>query len=269
MNSDDAQALDDLGRRLAAEGAVGELEVGYAEFRVAFLPALLEVVGVLNECADDALSGRQTEVSSRLKAIDSVVSKLRRRTLPLSQMQDIAGCRLTVSTLQDMAIARRWLVERLNVERENDYTVRSQKGGYRALHLIVVASDQRFAEIQIRTEVQHAWANLSERLAYRIDRLIKAGGGPPNVRRRLEAVSQQGWMVDVALLQSRDLRQPVEQLRDSVLSERADHANDELLIEASEDILSLLRVVDILYERLKDAFIARVSAMSPLEWGES
>lgn len=257
---DDAQAIDDLGRRLGIQGAKGEDQPAYAEFRATFLPALLEVKGALDECADLALGQYETEVASRLKAIDSVVGKLSRKALPLSQMQDVAGCRLTVPTLQDMATARRWLVDRLDVEREKDYTTGGHKNGYRALHLIVRASDGRYVEIQIRTQVQHAWANLSEHFAYRIDRLIKAGGGPPEVRRRLETVSEQGWMVDTALLQSRELRRPVELLRNRAREHNGAREADASLIEAAEDILALLRVVDILYERLKDAFIARMEA---------
>ena len=257
---DDAQAIDDLGRRLAAEGSKRDLETDYAEFRSAFLPALVDIEGVVDECADTVLGQYTTQVSSRLKAIDSVVGKLSRKALPLSQMQDVAGCRLTVPTMQDMATARRWLIDRLDVEREKDYTTGGHKNGYRALHLIVRASDGRYVEIQIRTQVQHAWANLSEHFAYRIDRLIKAGGGPPEVRRRLETISEQGWMVDTALLQSRDLRRPVELLRNRARESNGAREADASLIEAAEDILALLRVVDILYERLKDAFIARMEA---------
>lgn len=51
-------------------------------------------------------------------------------------------------------------------------------------------------EVQLRTRVQHVWANESERLAYTIDRAIKAGGGPARVRDVLEELSDQGRLID-------------------------------------------------------------------------
>ena len=67
-------------------------------------------------------------------------------------------------------------------------------------------------------------------------------------------------MVDTALLQSRELRRPVELLWNRAREHNGAREADASLIEAAEDILALLRVVDILYERLKDAFIARMEA---------
>ena len=67
-------------------------------------------------------------------------------------------------------------------------------------------------------------------------------------------------MVDTALLQSRELRRPVKLLRNRAREHNGAREADASLIEAAEDILALLRVVDILYERLKDAFIARMEA---------
>ncbi len=216
MTEGDAEAIDELGRRLAAAGLNDLNEADYQAFRTGFAGALSEVTEALSRCSGTALAGRRTEVGSRIKAIDSVVAKLRRKETPLSTMQDIAGCRLTVPTLADLRTATRWLRVRLTIEREKDYTRRGQKGGYRAVHLIVVTSSGRYAEIQIRTEVQHAWANLSEQLAYSIDRLIKAGGGPPDVRRRLLTLSHRGWLVDSLLEQLRATRDLVEELSDPI-----------------------------------------------------
>ncbi len=196
MTGDDVDAINELGRRLAAVGLNDLNEADYQAFRTGFAGALAEVTEALVRCQVTVLANRRTEVGSRIKAIDSVVAKLRRKETPLATMQDIAGCRLTVPTMTDLRTATGWLRSHLKIEREKDYTRTGQKGGYRAVHLIVLTSSGRFAEIQIRTEVQHAWANLSEQLAYSIDRLIKAGGGPLDVRRRLLTLSQRGWLVD-------------------------------------------------------------------------
>lgn len=258
--------IDALGRRLAVAGLNELNEADYQAFRTGFAGALAEVTDALIRCTGSALAGRRTEVGSRIKAIDSVVSKLQRKETPLSTMQDIAGCRLTVPTMDDLRTATDWLHEQLAIQRTKDYTRKGQKGGYRAVHLIVLTESGRFAEIQIRTEVQHAWANLSEKLAYGIDRLIKAGGGPPDVRRRLLALSQQGWLVDSLMEQLRATRDLVEELSYPVQSEvTSAQARTEwdLLNEAIGDFRNSLVVTDTLCEQVKDALIGFMAASQP------
>jgi hypothetical protein len=48
--------------------------------------------------------------------------------------------------------------------------------GYRAVHVVVTVND-RAVEIQVRTEAQQKWAELSEKCADVIDPAIKYGGG--------------------------------------------------------------------------------------------
>ena len=266
MTDGDADEIDALGRRLAAAGLDDLNEAEYQAFRTGFAGALAEVMQALTLCADSALGSRRTEVGSRIKAIDSVVAKLRRKETPLSTMQDIAGCRLTVPSMADLQMAVDWLRDRLEIEREKDYTRRGQKGGYRAVHLIVLTSSGRFAEIQVRTRVQHAWANLSEQLAYSIDRSIKAGGGPAEVRRRLLALSQQGWNIDLLIEQLRtsteligELSQPIRRDFDAGEAsqewENLSSVVDELRIKLAE--------ADKLGERVRDALVALMSALLP------
>ena len=258
--------INELGRRLAAAGLDDLNEADYQAFRTGFADALSEVTRALTLCSESTLVGRRTEVGARIKAIDSVVAKLRRKETRLSSMQDIAGCRLTVPTMADLQIAVAWLREYLTIEREKDYTRIGQKGGYRAVHLIVLTSSGRFAEIQVRTEVQHAWANLSEQLAYSIDRLIKAGGGPPDVRRRLLALSHRGWLVDSLMMYLRATKELVDELSYPIQRELADaQANSEwgMLSEAVNDFNSSLVVTDALCERVKDAYIALMGALQP------
>lgn len=258
------EQIDKLGDRLTVAGLDDLNEADYQAFRTGFADALSEVTRALATCAESELDGRRTEVGARIKAIDSVVAKLRRKETRLSTMQDIAGSRLTVPTMADLQVAAAWLRNHLNVEREKDYTRHGQKGGYRAIHLIVMTDSGRYAEIQIRTEVQHAWANLSEQLAYSIDRLIKAGGGPPDVRRRLLALSRQGWLVDLLIDQLRATRELVDELGNPVQPEfDSAGANSEwiTLSDAIVDFRKSLRITGTLCIRVKDALIALMAAL--------
>lgn len=104
------------------------------------------------------------EVSGRpAKSTTAIVDKLKRESIRLSQMQDIAGCRVVVSDIarQD-ALSEKLLALFSNVtvfdRRKNP------SHGYRAIHL-VVQIESRQIEIQIRTELQQLWAELSEKFS--------------------------------------------------------------------------------------------------------
>ena len=51
-------------------------------------------------------------------------------------------------------------------------------------------------EIQVRTLLQHLWANLSEKLADMVDPAVKYGGGPANVRELLDGISREIWEME-------------------------------------------------------------------------
>ena len=58
-----------------------------------------------------------------------------------------------------------------------------------AVH-IIIDIDDRLVEVQIRTELQHLWAVLSETWADALDQSIKYGGGPPEIQENLRLKSE-------------------------------------------------------------------------------
>jgi putative GTP pyrophosphokinase len=62
--------------------------------------------------------------------------------------------------------------------------------GYRAVHVIAHLSG-KLVEIQVRSALQHLWAELSERLSDVVDASIKYGGGPAQQRQILDQSSRQ------------------------------------------------------------------------------
>ena len=60
--------------------------------------------------------------------------------------------------------------------------------GYRAVHVIASVGG-RLVEIQIRSRLQHLWAELSEKFSDVVDPAIKYGGGRENIRELLTASS--------------------------------------------------------------------------------
>lgn len=102
-------------------------------------------------------------------------------------MQDIAGCRVVVSGI----VEQEQFIEKLKHSFPNATVIdrRQQPShGYRAVHVIVHISDKPI-EVQVRTLLQHSWAEVSEKAADMIDPEIKYGGGPQSLRKKLQAIT--------------------------------------------------------------------------------
>jgi ppGpp synthetase/RelA/SpoT-type nucleotidyltranferase len=65
----------------------------------------------------------------------------------------------------------------------------SPSHGYRAVH-VIVRVDGKPVEIQVRSLLQHRWAELSEKASDLVDPELKYGGGPRPVLERLTIDSQ-------------------------------------------------------------------------------
>ena len=111
-----------------------------------------------------------------VKSTPAIRDKLKRETIRLTQMQDIAGCRLVVEDIQAQEAAVR-SINGCFSDVEIDDRRQRPSHGYRAVHLIVEHGGKP-VEVQIRTKLQHQWAELSEKLANDFDPGIKYGTGP-------------------------------------------------------------------------------------------
>jgi putative GTP pyrophosphokinase len=124
------------------------------------------------------------EVSGRpAKSTSAIVDKLRRGTMRFRQMQDIAGCRTVVPSIADQDLLTQSLAGMFDVAIVDRRAQPSH--GYRAVHLVTRGTTLP-VEIQIRTDLQHAWAELSEKFADRFGIALKYGGGPPEIRRTVK-----------------------------------------------------------------------------------
>ncbi|MBB4845255.1 ppGpp synthetase/RelA/SpoT-type nucleotidyltransferase [Paucibacter oligotrophus] len=121
------------------------------------------------------------------KSTLAIVDKLRRQSIRLGQIQDIAGCRVIVADMaeQDRVLAE--ISQRFSGAIVDDKRERPTFA-YRALH-VIVKHDAYLAEMQIRTQLQHLWASLSEKLADIHGHEIKYGRGPEWPRSALSLLS--------------------------------------------------------------------------------
>ena len=127
-------------------------------------------------------------VAGRIKRLPSIISKLQRLSrIRLSEMQDIAGCRAILSSVEDAFQVANSLMEsrvKHRLVRTHNYLAEPRRSGYRSLHLIYsYRADRKHAlvglnvEIQIRTRLQHQWATAVETVETFTGEALKSGGG--------------------------------------------------------------------------------------------
>jgi ppGpp synthetase/RelA/SpoT-type nucleotidyltranferase len=174
--------IDRLGERLK-KGNITEADLRLLDqYRRSFTPAYEIVVGTIRKDLALEPTGRPA------KSTTSISEKLRRESIRLTQIQDIAGCRLTVT---DIAEQDRVVQSLDNLFDKTTIVDRRHQPshGYRAVHVIVSSLD-KMIEIQVRTALQHLWAELSEKLSDIIDPAIKYGAGNERARSFLTQTSE-------------------------------------------------------------------------------
>ena len=199
--------IDALGERLRRGIAVAD-RVIYREYRRVLHRLRRDLEAELRSLAPGA------EFASRTKRIETVAAKLQRRPdLTLSQVTDLAGCRIIVSSRADQQAVVARLLATYDVQQVDDKSD-SPKFGYRAVHFDIRYRGQ-LMEIQVQTRNQHLWQMVSE-LAAGYDISIKYGGGLQEVNNALQDLSELAWRCD---LEGTELPETdIDQARDVIIS---------------------------------------------------
>lgn len=119
------------------------------------------------------IEGMDVLVAGRVKKFDTIVDKLKRPKTPgkLKTMYDIAGCRVVVNSLAELERLCCVLLQLDSCDADKsavrDYVSHPRSTGYRGRHIIVKYRDEEtgldlWAELQVRTAMQHAWATAVE-----------------------------------------------------------------------------------------------------------
>lgn len=190
--------IDKLGERLKNGDESDEAFEMLAEYRALFDPIADELTPQI-----EAITG---PLNRRIaKTTTSIVAKLRRTytsstPIRLSQMQDIAGARATLETIvqQDeiLSTLRGIFTNAKFVDKRHDTRT------YRAVHIIIKQDGLPF-ELQIRTKIQHDWAQISEDLAAQYGNDLKYGRGPDLFKSLLALLSVIGFQ------EEKDMRFPL------------------------------------------------------------
>ncbi len=143
--------------------------------------ARTDMLKLLGHFPDDKKSGFHAVqyTCSRIKSPDSMIEKLKRKSLPetlesaLSTVHDAVGIRVICSFADDVFKVEKWLKSQENYEliKEKDYISYPKPNGYRGIHLIMrVRSGETagtYVEIQLRTIAMDFWASLEHQLKYK------------------------------------------------------------------------------------------------------
>jgi len=132
---------------------------------------------------------RNVIIAQREKRLDSIHRKLvAKPTMRMTQMQDIAGCRAVFTRLaQVYRLAEAYKSGKFDhkFRNEKDYIANPKPDGYRSYHLVyeyVGAGPTKpysglRVEIQIRTQLQHAWATAVEAVGIFTRQALKSNQG--------------------------------------------------------------------------------------------
>jgi putative GTP pyrophosphokinase len=231
MGSDISKTkIDRLGDRLR-KGDITEPNLRLLdEYRRSFNTAYEVVAGSIRRQLNLEPTGRPA------KSTTSIAEKLSRESIRLTQIQDIAGCRLVVSAIADQQRVVTALAELFP-----DSIIMDRKEhpshGYRAVH-VIARSEGKLVEIQVRTALQQLWAELSEKLSDRVDPAIKYGGGEEPIKRLLRDTSSMVAGIE-------DLEIGVLELRERVKKILPDQSStSELTLQKRQAIMDLQERID-------------------------
>ena len=163
----------------------------------------------LNEIKHQITSILQTSqvtcnaITSRLKTIESLGDKIERKQgkyTDLSEVTDIAGVRIITYYSADVDKIADIIESEFNVDHENSIDKRESlepdRFGYCSVHYVVSMNAERLAlrecrayegmkcEIQIRTVLQHAWAEIEHDIGYKSEIAI-----PKEMRRSFSRIA--------------------------------------------------------------------------------
>jgi hypothetical protein len=126
-------------------------------------------------------------IAQRIKRLSSIIAKLWRfRTMRLSMMQDIGGCRAVMANVKQVVrLVHNYKTSDIKhkLHQEDDYITKPKPSGYRGIHLVYRYNGRKTEynglkiEIQIRSEIQHAWATAVETVGMFTQQALKSSQG--------------------------------------------------------------------------------------------
>lgn len=195
-----------------------ELEDVFDEYRKRHLQPLSETTIELQHMLENY--GSPYYIAQRLKRKPQIIRKLNRLHVRLTQLQDIGGCRIIVNGNDDVEKLYEYLKNKVVeqnvfvIDRDTDYRELGRDDtGYRALHVILKRSNY-FLELQIRSRIQHYWAESIERTSVIYGHHLKEKEGDPMIIQYFKSLSDAFYEIESGRKPSTAQRIEIDKLRD-------------------------------------------------------
>jgi ppGpp synthetase/RelA/SpoT-type nucleotidyltranferase len=168
--SPDAQETEDepVGHAVRTYAALQPELRGFTDRYIAIITTLLDDAGI-----------NYLSVTGRTKSVASFAAKAV-RTLdgeilyadPLSQITDVVGVRVITYLQSDVTAVAQLFADQLTIIDDRDLgeeTAREGRFGYASRHLLIASTavPERPASVQVRTVLQHAWAEFEHDIRYK------------------------------------------------------------------------------------------------------
>ncbi|MGB6101068.1 MAG: RelA/SpoT domain-containing protein [Comamonas sp.] len=224
-----------------------EFEDVFDEYRKSHLEPLSETTLELQRWLNEY--GHDYYIAQRLKRKPQIIRKLNRLSVRLTQLQDIGGCRIIVekNELVDQIIsflkAKIESTEELKLVRITDYREKGRDiTGYRSVHLLLERSGKKL-ELQLRSRIQHYWAESIERTSVIYGRHLKESEGDERVISYFQKLSDAFFEIESGRTPSVRFRLEIdvakkeaeEIIRKYSLSKAIDsHVNEDIILTLTE-----------------------------------
>ncbi len=187
-----------------------ELVEWYIKERPSYVNLANKVESIIKEVLDSE-GAKYYSISSRAKEIDSFISKASKEKYndPQKQLQDLAGIRIITYVKSEVNLCCELIKPLFNLDDKSSSDKGKELGhdkvGYRSVHYVATLNEERFIlpeyklfeglyfEIQIRTILEHAWADIAHDRSYKFK-----GEFPPeyDIERRFALASATLELVD-------------------------------------------------------------------------
>jgi len=165
-------------------------------------------------------------INYRVKDVDSFIGKIEKKNYinPFEEIEDICGLRVICFYQSDITKIESLVKKELVVLENEDKSDKLEfdQFGYRSLHFIIKVPEQwqlapnyrglenLKAELQVRTVLMHAWAEIEHKLAYKSKSQI-----PKEFRRKLSRISAK---LEEADEQFEDIKREIDTRKEQVIS---------------------------------------------------
>ena len=187
-------------------------------------------------------------INYRIKTFDSFLKKIERKsyTNPFEQMEDVCGIRIICYYRSDIEQICDIISNQFKIleSQDKEELLEEDQFGYRSHHFIIKIKDEWLeapnykylgnlkAELQVRTNLMHTWAEIEHKLEYKKDDDI-----PTKFKRKFSRISA---MLEEADEQFEELREDIHAYRQEMLHHVIEE--DNMTLEDNQINMDTLRV---------------------------